>query len=120
MSASAPALQFVLATYDINGTWLGLQNWTLQLQTCGGSSREAALWTRWAGWAAINGSWVRVLWPSAGHCMGSNFGHRVPPSHPKRSCYLQQDCHSSVSQPYALATAQRAPPANSGDERCPY
>lgn len=47
MSAAAPALQFVLATYDINGTWLGLQNWTLQLQACGGNAREAALWTRW-------------------------------------------------------------------------
>lgn len=49
MSAAAPALQFVLATYDINGTWLGLQNWTLQLQACGGNAREAALWTRWGG-----------------------------------------------------------------------
>jgi hypothetical protein len=46
MSTSAPSLQFVLAGYDINGTWLGLHNWTLQLQVCGGATREAALWTR--------------------------------------------------------------------------
>jgi hypothetical protein len=47
MSVSAPSLQFVLASYDINGTWLGLHNWTLQLQVCGGSAQEAAMWTRW-------------------------------------------------------------------------
>lgn len=47
MSASSPALQFVLASYDINGTWLGLHNWTTQLQVCGGSTHEAALWTRY-------------------------------------------------------------------------
>lgn len=51
MSVSAPALQFVLSTYDINGTWLGLHNWTLQLQACGGSGRDAALWTRSAVYA---------------------------------------------------------------------
>ena len=48
MSVSAPSLRFVLASYDINGTWLGLHNWTLQLQACGGSTREASLWTRFA------------------------------------------------------------------------
>jgi hypothetical protein len=45
-SAAAPALQFVLATYDINGTWLGLHNWTVQLQVCGARLQEAAKWTR--------------------------------------------------------------------------
>lgn len=49
-SASVSALQFVLASYDINGTWLGLHNWTLQLQACGGHAREAALWTRCGVW----------------------------------------------------------------------
>lgn len=48
MSTTAPSLQFVLAAYDINGTWLGLHNWTLQLQACGGHASEAALWIRCA------------------------------------------------------------------------
>lgn len=44
---SAPPLRFVLAAYDINGSWLGVHNWTLQLQLCGGAAGEAGMWTRW-------------------------------------------------------------------------
>jgi hypothetical protein len=44
-SSSAP-LRFVLSVYEIDGTWLGLSNWTHQLQTCGANVKEASVWTR--------------------------------------------------------------------------
>uniref|UniRef100_A0A383WB01 Meckelin n=1 Tax=Tetradesmus obliquus TaxID=3088 RepID=A0A383WB01_TETOB len=46
MSTSAAPLAFVLSVYDINGTWLGMHNWTLQFQVCGARIEEAAKWTR--------------------------------------------------------------------------
>jgi meckelin len=46
MSTSAAPLAFVLSAYDINGTWLGMQSWTLQFQVCGAQIEEAAKWTR--------------------------------------------------------------------------
>jgi meckelin len=45
MSTSAAPLAFVLSAYDINGTWLGMHNWTLQFQVCGARIEEAAKWT---------------------------------------------------------------------------
>lgn len=47
MRTSAAPLQFVLSAYDINGTWLGLHNWTLQFQVCGARVQEASKWTRY-------------------------------------------------------------------------
>ena len=45
-SPSSSPLRFVLSMYDLDGTWLGLKDWTVQLQTCGANVDEASLWTR--------------------------------------------------------------------------
>lgn len=44
IAKGAPPLRFVLATYDLSGAWLGLANWTVQLQACGGPTDHAAAW----------------------------------------------------------------------------
>lgn len=41
----AEPLHFVLATYSLNGTWLGFTNLTGSLQLCGADYREASAWT---------------------------------------------------------------------------
>ena len=40
------SLSFVLSTYALNGTWLGLRNFTSQLQLCGAQRPEASAWRR--------------------------------------------------------------------------
>ena len=37
-------LTFVLATYTINGSFVGYQNWTKQFQMCGVFKWEASKW----------------------------------------------------------------------------
>ena len=48
----APPLRLVLSVYDLNGTWLGLRNWTGQLQVCGAPVGDADAWNR-CGRAAV-------------------------------------------------------------------
>lgn len=45
LASGAPPLRLVLATFDLDGTWLGLANWTTQLQACGGAAGAADAWT---------------------------------------------------------------------------
>jgi hypothetical protein len=47
VSKKTPPLHFVLSTYDLNGTWLGVKNWTLQMQACGADVKEADIWSKW-------------------------------------------------------------------------
>ena len=46
LALGAAPLRLVLATYELDGAWAGLQNWTLQLQACGGAPDAAAAWAR--------------------------------------------------------------------------
>jgi hypothetical protein len=43
---SAPRLRLMLATFDLNGSWLGLREWGGQLQVCGAPVGSANAWTR--------------------------------------------------------------------------
>ncbi|GBF95222.1 meckelin [Raphidocelis subcapitata] len=44
-TGSAP-LRLVLARFDTDGTWLGLVDWSVQLQVCGAGVENAGAWTR--------------------------------------------------------------------------
>jgi len=46
LATGSPPLRLVLSTFDLDGTWLGLRDWTVQLQVCGNSVQNADAWTR--------------------------------------------------------------------------
>ncbi|MEW5313740.1 MAG: hypothetical protein WDW38_005281 [Sanguina aurantia] len=52
-SGSVSSLEFVLASYRVNGTFLGYRNWTTQFQICGAAKRDSSLWHRF-GWEYAN------------------------------------------------------------------
>ncbi|KAI8463954.1 MAG: Meckelin [Monoraphidium minutum] len=46
LAPDAPRLRLVLSEFDLDGTWLGLADWGVQLQACGAGAGAADAWTR--------------------------------------------------------------------------